>query len=389
MYELLWLLLPVAAASGWLIGRRGTHQREQRPLRNALSADYFRGLNHLLNEQPDKAIEVFIRMLEAEGETAEIHLALGSLFRRRGEVDRAIRIHQNLIARPTLTTAQRGESLLELGLDYTRSGLYDRAEAIFLDLVEMRPHGQRALAELLDIYEQEKEWVKAIDTAKRLAGQCGTSHDREIAHYYCELADAAVHAGDTDNALVVAGRALTTDPESVRASLLCGALEARRGNSKAAVRAYQRVADQDPDFVPEIIAPLRDCYATLGRSDELRAYLLELLPRVGSIAPVLAVAEMLRERDGDRAAGEFIIRHLDRQPSLRGLERVIELSLEIADGSTREILQVLSKLVSQLVASKPCYHCEHCGFNGKTLYWRCPSCRVWGSVKPIQGIEGL
>ncbi|MDX1594454.1 MAG: lipopolysaccharide assembly protein LapB, partial [Gammaproteobacteria bacterium] len=297
MLELLWLLLPVAAGSGWLAGRRAAHDRPGQAGRR-LSAEYFRGLNHLLNEQPDKAIEVFIRMLEAEGETVEIHLALGSLFRRRGEVDRAIRIHQNLIARPTLSPGQRAEALQELGLDYTRAGLYDRAEEIFLELAEVRAHAERALRELLDIYQRERDWDKAIDTARRLAQRTGTARDLEIAHFHCELAEESRAAGEISEALSHLGRALAADPACVRASLTQGDLENDRGHTKAAVRAYRRVAEQDPAYLPEVLERLRACYASLGREGEYRDFLQEQIGRTRAIAPVLAFAELIRDEEG-------------------------------------------------------------------------------------------
>ena len=388
MLELLWLLLPVAAASGWMAGRRAANT-PQRRLRGRLSADYFRGLNHLLNEQPDKAIEVFIRMLEAEGETVEIHLALGSLFRRRGEVDRAIRIHQNLIARPTLSPSQRAEALQELGIDYARAGLYDRAEEIFQELTEVRAHAERALRELLDIYQQERDWDKAIDTARRLASRTGHAHDLQIAHYHCELAEELRAAGDDSHALAQVGKALSVDAGCVRASLLQGDLENARGNTKAALRAYRRTAEQDAAYLPEVLERLRIGYAALGREDEYREFLKGQLDLTQAIAPVLALAEIVRDRDGERAAGEFIVQQLEARPSLRGLERVIDLSLETTEGRTHHVLEVLHRLVAQLVADKPLYRCGHCGFEGKTLHWQCPGCKQWSSVKPIHGIEGL
>jgi len=388
MLELLWLLLPVAAASGWMAGRRAANA-PQRRMGGRLSADYFRGLNHLLNEQPDKAIEVFIRMLEAEGETVEIHLALGSLFRRRGEVDRAIRIHQNLIARPTLSPSQRAEALQELGIDYARAGLYDRAEEIFQELTEVRAHAERALHELLDIYQQERDWEKAIDTARRLASRTGQSHDLQIAHYHCELAEELRAAGDASHALSQVSKALSADAGCVRASLLQGDLENARGNTKAALRAYRRVTDQDPAYLPEVLERLRVGYAAQGRDGEYRDYLKDQLERSQAIAPVLALADIVREQEGERAASEFIVEQLQVRPSLRGLDRVIDLSLVTTEGRTHQVLEVLHRLVAQLVADKPLYRCGHCGFDGKTLHWQCPSCKQWSSVKPIQGIEGV
>jgi lipopolysaccharide biosynthesis regulator YciM len=185
--DLLWLLLPLAAASGWLAARfeQKRHARQSFDLPSA----YFKGLNFLLNEQPDKAIEVFMRVLEVNSDTVETHLALGNLFRRRGEVERAIRIHQNLIARPTLDKEQRSHALLELGQDYLKAGLFDRAENLFLELAEIRAHSEQALKLLLHIYQQEKEWEKAISITRKLARVSGKNLDEMIAHFYCELAD--------------------------------------------------------------------------------------------------------------------------------------------------------------------------------------------------------
>ena len=181
VYNLLWLLLPLAAASGWLGARI---EQKRRARRNAfdLPSAYFKGLNFLLNEQPDKAIEVFTQVLEVNSETVETHLALGNLFRRRGEVERAIRIHQNLIARPTLDREQRSHALLELGQDYLKAGLFDRAENLFLELAEIRLHSEQALRLLLRIYQQEKEWGKAISSARKLARLSGENMNSVIAH---------------------------------------------------------------------------------------------------------------------------------------------------------------------------------------------------------------
>lgn len=215
--DLLWLLLPLAAASGWLVAhydqRRHIGARDK-----GLSSDYFRGINYLLNEQPDKAIEVFMRMLEVNTETVETHLALGVLFRRRGEVERAIRIHQNLIARPTLDKAQRSQALCELALDYHKAGLLDRAESLFLELAEVTTHADQALRSLMHIYEQEREWDKAIAIGRRL-GRNNPKVAPILAQYHCELAERALADGNANLARREIEGALTLDPRCVRGSL--------------------------------------------------------------------------------------------------------------------------------------------------------------------------
>src|SRR3990172_4271983 len=216
--DLLWLLLPLAAASGWYVARLEQKRRVQKSL--DLPSAYFTGLNFLLNEQPDKAIEVFIRVLEVNSDTVETHLALGNLFRRRGEVERAIRIHQNLIARPTLDKEQRSQALLELGQDYFKAGLFDRAENLFLELAEIRAHSEQALRLLLHIYQQEKEWEKAISVVRKLARVSGRNMNSMIAHFYCELAEQDIARSNHPSARDRLGQALAADGECVRASIL-------------------------------------------------------------------------------------------------------------------------------------------------------------------------
>lgn len=388
MLELLWLLLPVAAASGWFAARRSADGARAGPGRKDLSSDYFRGLNYLLNEQPDKAIEVFIRMVEIDSETVETHLALGNLFRRRGEVDRAIRIHQNLIARPTLSREQRTQALLELGEDYMRAGLFDRAENLLLELIELGAHKARALQHLVDIYQQEQDWDKAITTCRRLEETTGHSMHHVIAQYYCELADRADHDGEPGQAIQMIKRALSFDRNCVRASIMLGAREAKSQDFKSAIRAYKRVGEQDIEFLPEIIEPLHECYRLIGNTGAMQTYLHDIIRRYHGTSPMLALAEQIREQDGDRAAADFVTEQLRKRPSVRGLNWLIDLSLRHSTGEAKDNLLILHDLTSKLLEGRPVYECRKCGFAGKALHWQCPSCKAWNSVKPIQGVAG-
>ncbi len=383
----LFLLLPIAALSGWLIGRR--QQSSRRGISgNEIPLDYIKGLNYLLNEQPDKAIDVFIQMLDVNSDTVETHLALGSLFRRRGEVDRAIRIHQNLIARPTLSVEQRMQALHELGQDYMSAGLLDRAEALFKELVESGPHTINALNQLIDIYQQEKDWEQAIETARILSIKTGKSQDSVIAHYYCEMAENDLRNNELNKALKNIKRALSTDNKCARASILEGDVESRAGNYKSAIRAYRRIEEQDPDYIPEILESLSACYRELNRADEMVTYLQEILKRQGGISVMLTLAELLREREGDTVSAEFIAKYLEQKPSLRGMDRLIDLAIQHIKDPAREKLEALKTVTAQLLVNNPVYKCDHCGFHGKTLHWQCPGCKSWNTVKPIQGVEG-
>src|SRR3990167_859744 len=218
-------LLPFATGGlGWLIGRY-FWQKTTSEQNNNLPADYFVGLNYLINEQPDKAVDVFILLLEVNSETIETHLALGSLFRRRGEVDRAIRMHQNLIARPQLSKHYRAQALEALGQDYLHAGVIDRDEKLFLELVEMGEKNIPSLRSLLHIYQQEKDWLQAIETAQKLAAVSGETMDPTIAQYYCEIAEQVMEEGAMHQASRYLKRAKAIDPDCVMASLMRGNIE--------------------------------------------------------------------------------------------------------------------------------------------------------------------
>jgi len=387
LLETLFLLLPVAAVSGWVAGRRSKPVDQESP-RNTISPIYLQGLNFLLNEQPDKAIDVFIQILEVDSDTIETHLALGSLFRRRGEVDRAIRIHQNLIARPSLTKEQRSQALFELGQDYLRAGLLDRAEALFSDLIASAPHTEVALNYLIDIYQQERDWEKAIETARRIEVKTGNKQYSRVAHYYCELAEQAIRNGDKIRAQKLVRKALNTNKKSVRASLLEGKLEIQNGNDKAAIKALRRIEQQDITYLGEAIPLLVECYQRQERMDELMDYLEQLMSQQQAVSAVLVLSEQIQKQQGENEAVHFITESLKNHPSIKLLDKLIDLNIKQTAEPVRDKLQILKDVTSKLLANKPVYQCHLCGFSSKQLYWQCPGCRTWESLKPIQGVEG-
>jgi lipopolysaccharide biosynthesis regulator YciM len=387
-FDFLWLLLPLAAASGWLAGRYGKRRRESVAAADDLRSNYFKGINYLLNEQPDKAIEAFIKVLEVDSETVETHLALGNLYRRRGEVDRAIRIHQNLIARPNLESEQRSEALLELGHDYLSAGLLDRAENLLQELADGGDYRVQALRQLIDIYEQEKDWNKAIACAHLLEKATGNHLSPVIAHYQCELAERLRETGDADSALEMVNKAHATHERCVRASLLEGDILTDLDEHERAIRAYQRVEQQDADYVPEAIERMRFCYRALDRAQDMDDYLTGLMERYGWITPMLALADLKYDREGSSEAIAFISGQLRRRTSVRGLDRLLELELEKADAEKRAHVSILKDLTGELLSNRPIYKCLHCGFPARRLHWQCPSCKHWNTIKPIQGVEG-
>ena len=388
--EALWLLLPVAAGTGWWVARNASRGMTRNRESGGLRSDYFKGINYLLNEQPDKAIEVFIKYLEVDSETVETHLALGNLYRRRGDVDRAIRIHQNLIARDSLSAAQRTEALLELGQDYMSAGLLDRAEDLFNELAEAADYRVQALRQLIDIYEQEKDWPKAIASARKLEKATGNRLGWIIAHYCCEQAGRHRREGDPDRALKHVRQARNIHPACVRASLLEADIHAERSEHERAIRSLQRVEEQDPDFLPEAVGRLHRSFRALDRIGALDDYLSKLMNRYGWTSVTLALADVRRESGGPREAIHFVSDQLRRRASVRGLDRLLELEIEDQRqaGGTGEYLDILKGLTAELLFERPVYKCRHCGFPAKSLHWQCPSCKHWTTIKPIQGVEG-
>lgn len=386
--EILFLLLPIAALGGWFVGHRVSFRNNSK-LSPDLRHNYFKGLNYLINEQPDKAVDVFIKLLEVDADTVETHLALGSLFRRRGEVDRAIRIHHNLIDRPQLAKEQRFHALSELGQDYLRAGVLDRAEHLFLELVEMGEENQGSLRFLLHIYQQEKDWQKGIETAQKLL-VLGEPVQDIIAQYHCELAEPLIDKERSSQikAAFYLKRAQAIDPNCVRASLLQARQETAEGDYKEAIRCYKRVIDQDPDYISEVVAGLVECYQHINEEEKLVVFFKECLVRYSRISLVLAISDYLKRHRGEKVAIEFVAQEIQRKPSLRGLAHLVSLYLLNSRGDTRNKILILNRFIEKLLADKPIYRCSYCGLSGKILFWLCPSCQHWNTVKPIQGLEG-
>ncbi|MCC4595998.1 lipopolysaccharide assembly protein LapB [Xanthomonas campestris pv. phormiicola] len=376
------LFLPLAALSGWVIGRRGG-QRHGDTQVSRLSSTYFRGLNYLLNEEPDKAIELFLHIAELDKETFETQVALGHLFRRRGEVDRAIRLHQGLVQRADLSDPQRVQALLALGEDYMKSGLLDRAETVFTELAQIDQRAPQALKHLIGIYQAERDWEKAIDNATRYEDVTGEPMGKLIAQFECELADRYRASGKSELARAAIARAYQADATSVRAGILEGRIDVDDGNDEAAIRAFERAARHDPDYLPEIMPALMDCYRRRGNDlSGARAFLSEMTEHYRGIAPVLALTRLMESQEGVSAARAYLGRQLKDRPSVRGESALIDLTLAEGADSTAT-LQDLKHITDQLLVRNPSYRCTRCGFGARTHHWQCPSCKEWGTVKPL------
>ncbi|MFQ2269624.1 lipopolysaccharide assembly protein LapB [Aeromonas enteropelogenes] len=387
MLELLFLLLPIAAGYGWYMGRRSVRQDTQKQS-NQFSRQYVAGLNYLLSDESDKAVDLFIQLLEVDSETIETHLSLGNLFRQRGEVDRAIKIHQNLVARQ-LTREQRQLALQELARDFLAAGLLDRAEAIWKELCEDSDFEETALAQLLIIHQQLREWDKAIDVAVRLQQFQGKKLAEPISHFYCEQAENALREGNQGEALAKFKRALGINPACARASLRLAELAMAEGEYERASKELLRVFEQDMDFASEAIPKLLQCYQQLGRSQALIPILEKAVEEHAGVSVTLALAKLVEERDGLSQARELVLHQLRRHPSMKGFYQLVGFQLASAEeGPAKESLELLQQLVGEQIKIKSTHKCRQCGFATHSLFWQCPSCRQWGSIKPIRGLDG-
>jgi lipopolysaccharide biosynthesis regulator YciM len=381
------LLVPTAFVLGWLASRRMGARRSGAEV-SELSSDYFRGLNYLLNEEQDKAIEVFRKLAEYNQDTVETHLALGNLFRRRGEVDQAIRLHQHLVSRPGLSDAMKTVALLELGEDYMRAGLLDRAEALFSDLVAMDAHAPSALRHLIGIYQHERDWHKAIEHARRLEVMTGDDETPMIAQFYCELADRSRQHGALVEARNYLQQAFVCQPDCVRAHMLTGRLLAEDSLYAESAAAYEAAISADAAFTPDILPPLLNSYAQSGQMEHAERFLSDLLSRYHGISPVLALAKLYRQRDGERAAIDFLTTQLRLRPSVRGLMALIDSTMDKVEGEARENFLILRDLTRKLLEGQAMYRCSRCGFGAKAHHWQCPSCKSWSTIRPIHGVAG-
>jgi lipopolysaccharide biosynthesis regulator YciM len=378
--EYWWLLaLPLFFALGWLAARIDIRQvvSESR----ALPMSYFKGLNFLLNEQQDKAIEAFLEVAKDEPQTVELHFALGSLFRRRGEIERAIRMHQSLAERGDLQEEQNLAAVFELAQDYLKAGLLDRAEELFLKL-DGTAYAEQALQFLLEIYQQEKDWQKAIGIGEKLQSVTGRSHQKEIANFYCELASREIMHTRAEAARPHLSAALRHHRLCVRAHILLGDLELALANVEAAIEAWKRIETQNPAYLSLVAERIYNAYKQLGRGEEglnlLRAY-LEKYP---SLDALNVVFQATFERHGAEPAYRLVRDELRRTPTLLGLDKLLEAQLLDAPMERRQDLELIKSLVNQHTQNLAMYKCDNCGFRARQYYWHCPACASWETYSP-------
>ena len=376
-----WILviLPLAILAVWLFSRR---RKREATRKNHFSTEYFRGLNYLLNDEQGKALDIFVKLVESDWDMIDTHFALGRIFRKNGEIDKAIKIHQGLIARPSLPERYRIRVLLELGNDYLGAGWFDRAEGLFREALIHDPKSEKALRNLILIYQQEKDWHKAIETAVILFGDHPAEIGPMISQYYCELADIAKSRNDPAQIEHNANQALRYDALSVRASILLAELAMKAGDFRKAIRQFEHIEQQDAEFMPLVLDRLIECHERLNTSEELLKYLNGLNRRQQQLPLIEAHARVIETHEGDEAALEFVTANLKRAPSLQTINSVLEYQDEQCSEKTARMLQDLKTAVASMRKEDSRYKCRQCGFRSNTLYWLCPSCQSWASVKP-------
>jgi len=359
----------------WLVRRFGSASNHK------VNQDYFKGLNFVLNEEPDKAIEVFIKALEVDSETVELHLALGGLFRRKGQVDRATRIHQNLIARPSLNEEQRLSAIYELAQDYYKAGLLDRAEDLFKELKESQSYRRRAINGLCRVYSQEKEWLNAIEVLREHKRADRSEYAKPLAHFWCELAIIAIQAQEFDCAREYLRSALKEDSTSVRPVLLRGDLAYQQGLYAKAIDLWHSVIDNQASLSELVVEKMVLSYQALNDQTGLKSYLL----KQASI-PKSAKAFHLWQATLVNVLGEDqAIDHIFAQVHQEGLSGPVAAFLyKVADQqhfSSKYANTLLKDLLNHAKNNKIEYTCAGCGFETRALYWHCPNCSEWETFR--------
>jgi len=377
----LFLLL---GAAGWLSGRFGERDDEDKP--PPLNIDYLKGLNFLLNEQTDQALEHFLRMVRVDDKTIETHFALGSLFRRRGEVDRAIRIHQNIIARPDLAAEQRDQALFSLAKDYLAAGLLDRAENLFARLAEGSRFQVQALESLCRIYEQEHEWQKAIDAGQKLEILGGRSLALQIAHYYCEMAEEAAAGGDFTSARQYIKKAQAGRPRTMRGALTRAHIARDTDDNKTALKLYHRIIDENTYLIAETLPEIVAIYTRENKVDELERALQALLAKNPEMSSLVAYTAIVNNIGGIPVIDNCVEQYMLNDPTLGEFVDLHQMS-NGQDGDGESAFEKVRGALSKIAAATPRYQCQECGFSSQRLLWQCPSCRDWETQRPASRVQ--
>ncbi len=381
-FDVQWVLvaLPVAFALGWLASRFDLRQ-DKREARDAPRA-YFKGLNLLLNEQQDKAIDAFIEAVQNDPDTAELHFALGNLFRRRGEFERAIRVHEHLLRRGDLKPAERDRAQYALAQDFMKAGLFDRAETAYLAL-EGTTFASEARLALLSLYERSRDWPRAVDMARKLEQAGIGSFASRLAHYECERAQEADAQGRPEEAEAALERARQSAPNAARPLLLTGQRQRSAGDPAAAVATWDVLRARHPLSFLLVADAYAQAALDAGRGAAASQALHDLLQTLPA-TELLQALQKLDDVDGTDTV-PMLTSHLQRHPTLAAAQLLLAHPPERwGESGTAALRQAVARAARPLQR----YRCAACGFEAQHYFWHCPGCLTWDSY-PTQHLDAL
>ncbi|GAA6171868.1 lipopolysaccharide assembly protein LapB [Colwellia sp. KU-HH00111] len=388
MIELLFLLLPVAMAYGWFMGRNSIKQKDQ-SIKQDLSIKYSTGLNYLLSNQKDKAIDSLLDALKVEDDSVEAHFAMANLFRKRGELDRALKVHEHLVRHGNLPTKDKQQAVFELGKDFLSAGLYDRAEKMFNKLLKSPDYGLKSLAYLLQIFQSTKDWQQGISHKKLIIKYKDKRLLHTLANFYCELATTALEKDKFIEVLELLEQALKLDPNSCRANWLMAKIYENHQQCELACQCYQDIYQQDKEFFPDVIESMQQCYLHLDAGSEFFKFIKKVYDETASSTALITYLGHVEKKHGHNKAKEFMLSALKRRPTIRGFKHFVKMQMNHTnDLDNNTSLDLITELISEYLKVKHRYSCRNCGFNSSTHYWSCPSCHEWEQLKPVRGLEG-
>lgn len=386
MLELLFLLLPIAAGYGWFMGRNSVKQNDQ-DAKESLSKKYSTGLNYLLSNQQDKAIDYLLETLAVEDDTVEAHFAMANLFRKRGELDRALKVHEHLVRQKHLANADKERAIYELGKDFHSAGLYDRAEDMFLRTHKSKKFGVRSINFLMHIFQQTKDWQQGVALKKVILKSKDVRLQHVLANFYCELANIAITNEESITVFELLEKALSVDPSSSRATLMMAQIYQSNEQYIEAIRCYQDIYLQDKDFFPDVIDEMKASYENSDQTEEFYLFIKRVYDETASTSALINYLSFIEQQEGNDKAKLFMLTSLKRRPTIRGFHYFVDMQ-KSADTETSESIGAIKELISAYINIRPRYSCRSCGFNSSVHYWACPSCHDWEQIKPVKGLEG-
>lgn len=370
------------------MGRNSVRQAQRKQSR-ILSKHYYKGLNFLLSDQPDKAVDTLIKMINLDSQTVETHIAMGNFFRHRGELDRAIKVHQNLVSQEEISDEQKQLALLELGKDYIQAGFLERAENSFLQLLKTDKHYLQAQDNLFNIYQTTKEWERAIELAESMMANQGDSDElcQRISHFYCEQATILLKKQDYQMAEKLLQKAIMADEHAIRPWLIMGQTAMQQASYTQAIDYLQQIPRRDITWLSEAVPLLAECAEKTNSTPAFEEYLEQYWQQCATA--YLAKVKIMSERGELQNAADVLLEKLRTSPTMKGFKELMKLYIEQnTDQPAMHSLEMLKSLVEEQINQRPKYRCSSCGFSGRQIYWLCPSCKKWGVVKPIKGLDG-